>query len=71
MKALKNKTFLDLAERALATFAQAFLAVEIADQAGVTQLEGLKVAGVAGALAVGKFLLVKVNAYLAKPDVTA
>lgn len=70
MKTLNNKKVLDLVERAGATFAQAFLAVEIADQNGVTQTESLKIAGVAGALAVGKWALVKINAYLAKPDVT-
>lgn len=71
MKIVKSKKLLDLVERAGATFAQAFLAVEIADQKGVNQIESLKIAGVAGALAVGKWALVKINAYLAKPDVVA
>ncbi len=69
MKTVNNKKVLDLVERAGATFAQAFIAVEIADQNGVTQAESLKIAGVAGALAVGKWALVKINTYLAKPDV--
>lgn len=58
-------TLIDVVERALATFAQAFLAIEIADQSGVTQLSSLKVAAVAGALAVAKYLLVQANAFLA------
>lgn len=56
---------LDLIERATATFAQAFLAVEIADQNGVSQIESLKIAAVAGGLAVAKFAYAKVNIYLA------
>lgn len=54
----------DLVERSVATFAQAFLAVEIVDQNGVNQPESLKIAAVAGALAVGKFLLAKANVFL-------
>lgn len=65
--ALKNKTFLDLLERTGATFAQAFLAVQIADQGKVDQVTSLKVAAVAGALAVAKYLLVKVNTFLGTP----
>lgn len=65
MKVFKNKQFLDLAERSLATFAQAFLAVELADQNGVNQLESLKIAAVAGALAVAKFAYSRVNLFLA------
>lgn len=63
---LNRKALIDLAERASATFAQAFLAVEIADQNGVSQIEGLKIAVVAGGLAVAKFAYTKVNLYLAK-----
>lgn len=59
-----KKKLIDIAERAGATFAQAFLAIETADQANITQLGALKVAAVAGAYAVAKFLLIEANAYL-------
>lgn len=58
-------TIIDLAERVGATFAQAFLAIEVADQANITQLGALKTAAFAGLFAVGKFLLIKANAFLA------
>lgn len=57
--------FLDLAERAVATFVQAFLAAETIDQTQLTQVSALKVAAVAGAFSVAKFLLVQTSAYLA------
>lgn len=60
----------DVAERTAATFAEAFLAIELADQSHITQLSSLKVAAVAGALAVGKYLFVKVSAFLATPEPT-
>jgi Putative lactococcus lactis phage r1t holin len=63
---IRNR-LIDLAERTAATFAQAFLAVLIADESGVTQLTALKVAAVAGGLAVAKYLLVYANAVLGNP----
>jgi len=54
----------DLAERTAATFAQAFLA---AVTLGAFTSRAVELAGIAGAYAVGKFLLVKANAYLATP----
>lgn len=60
-------TIIDLTERAGATFAQAFLAVIVVNQAQITQLTALETAGVAGAFAVAKFLLVKANTFLAPP----
>lgn len=68
MSIIKNKHLLDLLERSLATFAQAFLAVEIADQNGVSQVESLKIAAVAGGLAVAKWAYAKINIYLATPE---
>jgi hypothetical protein len=67
VKTIKKK-IIDILERSGATFAQAFIAIEIADQANVTQLGALKTAAVAGGLAVGKYLLVQANAYLRSPD---
>lgn len=52
----------DLTERTGATFAQAFLAAITIG--AVTDTKAIKVAGVAGAYAVAKYLLVKANAYL-------
>lgn len=61
-----NKHILvDLAERAGATFAQAFLAIETADQANIAQVGALKTAAYAGAFAVAKFLFVKASGFLA------
>ena len=54
----------DLVERAGATFAQSFLAVIVVNQGTLTQTTALETGAVAGGLAVGKFLLVKANAYL-------
>lgn len=64
---MNKHTLIDLAERAGATFAQAFLAIEVADQANIAQIGALKTAAFAGAFAVAKFLLVKANGFLAKP----
>lgn len=55
---------IDLTERAGATFAQTFLAAITVSESGLTDLPALKIAAVAGAYAVAKFLLVKANAYL-------
>lgn len=64
MKKLAPPWLVDLLERTAATFAQAFLAIETVDQAGITQLSALKTAGVAGGYAVAKYLLVRANAFL-------
>lgn len=61
-----KRHLIDLAERTGATFAQAFLAVLTVST--LTDLAALKIAGAAGAYAVGKFLLVKANAYLGTPE---
>ncbi len=63
LKANKHAV-VDFAERVSATFIQAFLAVALVS--GVSDLEAAKVAGAAGALAVGKFVYAKVNKYLAE-----
>lgn len=66
-----KKTLIDLAERSLATFAQAFLAsVTIGHTVvpAITDLRALELAAVAGGYSVGKFLLVKANAYLANAN---
>lgn len=55
-------TLVDLAERAGATFAQAFLAVVTVGS--LTDVNALKIGGIAGGYAVGKFLLVRANAFL-------
>jgi hypothetical protein len=59
------KSFVDLLERAGWTFAQAFFAVIVANEAGVG-LDALKVAGIAGGMAVAKFILVKADEYQRK-----
>lgn len=63
--AISNKfktVAVDLAERAGATFAQAFVAAITVGS--ITDAHALKLAGVAGAYAVAKFLIVKANAFL-------
>ena len=57
-----EKTIVDLLERSLATFAQAFLAA--VTLGSVTDMKAVELAAIAGAYAVGKFLLVKANQYL-------
>lgn len=64
---MSKRTILDLTERTVATFVQAFLAIALVG--GVGDQKQLKIAGTAGALAVGKFLYAKVNVYLAPPKV--
>lgn len=59
-----KKKLIDLLDRAGATFAQAFLAVLVADASGITQPEALKVAAVAGGFAVAKWLLAQASKYL-------
>ena len=52
----------DVSERTAATFAQAFLAAVTVGT--MTDASALKLGAVAGAYAVGKYLLVEANAYL-------
>lgn len=54
----------DFAERVGATFAQAFLAVLIANSTGVLNVGGvhdLEIAALAGGLAAAKYVLLKLN----------
>ena len=68
LPALPSKaTLVDLFERTLATFAQAFLAILIVNQGHLSQITALETAGVAGGLAVAKFLLMKANTFLGSP----
>ena len=61
----------DLFERTFATFAQAFLAILIVNEGSLSQITALETAAAAGGLAVAKFLLVKANQFLSKPDPSA
>jgi Putative lactococcus lactis phage r1t holin len=70
MSPTTQRKFVDFGERAVATFAQSFLAIEIIDQNGVNQVESLKVAAVAGGLAMAKYVFVKVSAFLNTPEPT-
>lgn len=65
---MSKKDFVDLGERVGATFAQAFLASVTVNVSGITEVDALKVAAIAGAYSVAKFLLVKANAFLARPE---
>lgn len=60
-----KKYLVDVAERAGATFAQAFLAALTVGS--FTDVSAVKLAGVAAAYAVAKYLLVVANTVLAKP----
>lgn len=67
MKKPSLRTIVDLAERAGATFAQAFLASVTLGHTVVpalTDLVALKVAAVAGGYAVAKYLIVSANTWL-------
>lgn len=55
---------LDGAERTLATFAETFLALLIADSTGVTQISDIKIAAISAGLAAAKYLVVQLNKYL-------
>lgn len=69
MKKPGLRTLIDVAERAGATFAQAFLAA--VTLGSTTDLSAAKLGAVAGGYAVAKYLLVKAQAFLASPDPTA
>lgn len=62
---MNKKQIIDIIERTVATFGQAFLALLIADASGVSQTNALEVAAVAGGLAAAKYIVVQLNAYLA------
>lgn len=59
---MKRKV-IDVADRTVATFVQAFVAIILASN--VTDLTAVKAAGIAGGLAVLKYLAVVANNYLA------
>ena len=61
-----KKQAVDFAERTSATFIQAFLAVALVT--GLNDRKSVEVAGVAGALAAGKFIYAKVADYTARKD---
>ncbi len=63
MTTTTKRNLVDLVERAVATFAQAFLALALVT--GLSDRKSAEAAGVAGALAVGKWIYSRVNAYLA------
>lgn len=61
-----RRSLVDLADRAGATFAQAFFAAVALG--GVVDLDTLKLAAAAGGLAVAKYVSVKAHAYLQSPE---
>ena len=66
---IQYKGLVDLLDRAGSTFAQAFLA-SVTVAGSTSDFSALKVAGVAGAYAVAKFVIVKANSYLSKQGST-
>ena len=67
---MNKKNLLDFAERTVATFGQAFLAVVLVHTwtGGAADLVALQTGAIAGALAAGKYAFGKVNLYLNKPE---
>lgn len=61
-----KKQAVDFVERVSATFVQAFLAVALVT--GVNDRKSLEAAGVAGALAAGKFVYAKASEYTARRE---
>lgn len=61
-----KKSLVDVAERAGATLVQSFAAALTLGSA--TDLQAFKVAAIAGGYAVVKFLGIKANQYLSKPE---
>lgn len=55
-------TILDFVERTTATFVQAFLAIALIT--GISDVKALEAAGLAGAIAAGKYVYIRLNAYL-------
>lgn len=69
---MTKKHLVDLAERAGATFAQAFLAsITVGTVVHITEIRALEVGGVAGAYSVAKYLLVVANTWLANHPANA
>jgi hypothetical protein len=66
-----KKYLVDLLERTLATFAQGFLAVLIAQHGSANEKTALYTGLTAGGLAVGKFILVKANTFLTSSEPAA
>lgn len=60
-----KKQLVDVCERTVATFAEAFIAVALVS--GVNDLTSVKIAATAGGLAAGKFALAKIDTYLHPP----
>jgi len=54
----------DAIERTGATFAETFIAFEIANQAHITQITEIKTAAIAAGIAAGKYVIVQLNAFL-------
>lgn len=64
MKKVNWPKVADFAERVSATFIQAFLAFSLVTP--LSDKKSLEAAGIAGALAAGKYVYVQVNGYLAE-----
>lgn len=62
----KKKKVIDFVERVGSTFVVAFIGV--ASVSGVSDVTGLKAAGIAGALSAGKFAAVQAQAFLNTPE---
>jgi hypothetical protein len=62
----QKRVVVDFVERVSATFAEAFIAVALA-QHGVDQTTAAKTAAVGGALAAGKFIYAKLDTFLHPP----
>lgn len=60
-----KRTLIDVAERSAATFYETFFALLISSQ--VLGLHALEAAGIAGGLAVGKYVAIKAHAFLTSP----
>jgi hypothetical protein len=63
---MKRKAVIDFVERVGSTFVVAFIGV--ASVSGVSDVTGLKAAGIAGALSAGKFAAVRAQAFLNTPE---
>lgn len=60
----------DVVERTGATFAETFIAFEIANQAHITQIDKLETAAIAAGIAAGKYVIVQLNAFLGSKGAT-
>jgi hypothetical protein len=61
---VNKRSAIDFGERVTATFFQAFIAIALVT--GLSDVTAIKTAGVAGALAAGKFAYAQINKYLSK-----